>query len=158
MEHMQETINACTILVPTPERKFHLEDSSKCKNGNTKVGMVRLVQWCALNSSVSGYGPVVRSCEHGNKSSSPLRVEVLLNSQMTRSLSSNNQPLPHKLTSLLSIDGPAETIIYPSVSQRYLLLEWNTRGALCSWRHQAAKLRNTWSFCQLCKQHGYQFE
>jgi hypothetical protein len=27
-----------TILVGMPEREFHLEDSSKDKNGNTKVG------------------------------------------------------------------------------------------------------------------------
>lgn len=85
-----------------PKEKAQVQIKTAVLN---KVGIVRLVRQCGLNSSGPGYGPVMRSCEHGNKSSSPLRVEVLLDSQMTRSLSSNNQPLPHELTSLLCIDN-----------------------------------------------------
>jgi hypothetical protein len=41
--HMKETINACKILFRLPEREFHLEDSSKDKNGIILVGIFRLV-------------------------------------------------------------------------------------------------------------------
>jgi hypothetical protein len=66
---MGEIRNAYKILVGRPEGKRPLGGHRHRWEDNIKMDLWELRGMCRLDSSVSGQGPVVGSCEHSNESS-----------------------------------------------------------------------------------------
>jgi hypothetical protein len=68
--------NACRILVGKPEGKRLLGRPRRNWVDNIKMDL--RMEWYVLDSSVSGYGPVEGSCEHGVESSGSIKCREVL--------------------------------------------------------------------------------